>query len=167
MRAYFRLPANQVVLLAVFLLGAPALHGAKPDFSGNWVLLEGPREEVAEKLEIGISATVAKGTSARVLTVGCLPSSATYPRCGDREFLVSGIVSAGGATSEREPGWFGDQLLYNIRDNDGQRRSGYSELWTQESDGTLSIRITPREGSSFSLVYTKRRPETKPKAGRY
>jgi hypothetical protein len=87
------------------------------------------------------------------LSVGCVPSSATYPRCGDRDFLVGGFVSGGGAATGREPFWFGEQLVYNVWVDQGERRRGYSELWTLEAGGRLTIRVTPTHDASFSLVY--------------
>lgn len=156
MPTHFRQPVERMVLLAMLFLGSAPLHGAKPDFSGHWVLLEGQRDEAAEQLEIDISATVVKGMNVAVLRVGCVPSSATYPRCGDREFLASGFVSGGGASTGRELFWFGEQLVYTVWAGDGSRRKGYGELWTLEADGSLTIRVTPREGASFSLVYAKR-----------
>lgn len=152
----FKQPAERMVLLAMLLFGSAPLHGAKPDFSGQWVLVEGQGDEAAEQLEIEISATVVKGMSVPVLRVGCVPSSAAYPRCGDREFLASGLVSGIGASSGRELFWFGEQLVYTVWAGDGPRRKGYGELWTLEADGRLGIRVTPREGASFSLVYAKR-----------
>ena len=56
----------------------------------------------------------------------------------------------------RELFWFGEQLVYTVWAGDGPRRKGYGELWTLEADGRLGIRVTPREGASFSLVYAKR-----------
>lgn len=156
MPTHVRPTAQGLVLLAVLLLGSAPLHGAKPDVSGHWILLEGPRDEAAAVLEVTVGATMVRGTKVPVLTVGCVPSAATYPRCGDREFLVSGVVSGGGASTGRELFWFGEQLVYNVWVVDGTRRSGHGELWTLEADGRLRIRVTPRQGASFTLVYTKR-----------
>jgi hypothetical protein len=44
----FGLPAMRVALIAAFLLGAAPLYGARPDFGGQWIILEGQRDEAAE-----------------------------------------------------------------------------------------------------------------------
>ena len=154
--------AGLVVLLNVTLAAQ-----TKPDFTGQWVLIDARNTQ-------GVGAPIVAITAARELNVDqsgtglkvehSLPPG-THPKPQTVDFGLGGVVGPDGRRSSSDAFWFGHQLLIGTSSTDAVGNTGVpptvesSELWSLESNGTLVIEVTERRPGSvdkLTLTYRKR-----------
>ena len=137
----------------------------RPDFSGQWVLIDAAKPRGAQALptiadELFIRQTGASVTVKHPSTAGDVPEAVTHT------FGSHGVVGGTGGRFRSDVFWLGDQFVASTStteapDAEGRERSvEHSELWSLDADGRLVVEYAERRSGvavvSTSLIYKKR-----------
>jgi hypothetical protein len=137
----------------------------RPDFSGQWVLIDAAKPRGTEALptiagELTIRQTAASVNVKHPSTAGDVPEAVTHT------FGSHGVVGGTGGRFTSDVFWLGDQFVASTSTTDPpdaegrQRTVERSELWSLDADGRLVVEYAERRSGivavSTSLTYKKR-----------
>lgn len=138
-----------VWLSAVVVLGQAAPVSVRPDFSGNWVLVETaaepPRAQWRPAPELHVRHTERALIVEHTAAPDARPAAATHP------FGQRGVIGGRGDDSTSGTLWLGDQLVVGAtrrgpQSPDGSRQTleEMQETWSLDSSGQLVIDLVER-----------------------